>query len=498
MCSSTPGANDWIVCEATTAADVSVNTSNVVISTTGTSDYGVSLSNTYGSWAQGESANVSIVMTGGSITTTGRAARGVFAWMQDSDGVGDVTIDLTRVAISATGRSAVGVRSTHSGTGAQVIRMTGGSVESGNAGVHAYRARGGTQTIELSGGVTVSTTGGSAYGVYAQRAGTGDGAQTIRMTGGSVGTQGEFAHGVRVRATSAGSEVPITVELSGVDVSTMGDSADGVRSWSLADGAHDVDVTGGSITTTGALATGLYAHHQGDTGKLTIDVSGGTVIETSGYSGVHGNESTSDGTAITLSEVSIETRGSSQAVGSNTIIAAVYGQRVGRRADDDTKGDLVIDLTEATLTATPTALYGRGVLRQGRGARRHPRELRERPHPDGRRETARGWRHCRAPPSPRRAGRSRTTATGRTTPGEAPSPSRSVRRPGSRRRSRSAFSGIAGQPQGRDGAHRHRARGGDDRGPGHRDSSPGRRAGAAPPSATDTRPRPTTRPGPNP
>ena len=368
MCSSTPGANDWIVCEATTAADVSVNTSNVVISTTGTSDYGVSFSNTYGSWAQGESANVSIVMTGGSITTTGRSARGVFAWMQDRDGVGDVTIDLTRVAISTAGSSAIGVRSSHSGTGAQVIRMTGGSVESGNAGVHAYRTTpGGAQTIELSGGVTVSTTGGSAYGVYAQRAGTGDGAQTIRMTGGSVGTQGGYAEGVYVRTTSRGSEVPITIELSGVDVSTMGDYADGVHSWSLADGARDVDVTGGSITTTGALARGLYAHHQGDTGKLTIDVSGGTTIETSGYSGVHGNESTSDGGAITLSDVSIVTRGSSEAVGYVTPIAAVYGQRVGRRGDDDAKGDLVIDLTKVTFTATPTALYGRGVYARDGG-----------------------------------------------------------------------------------------------------------------------------------
>ena len=368
VCSSTPGANDWIVCEATTAADVSVNTSNVVISTTGTSDYGVYLSNTYSSWAQGESANVSIVMTGGSITTTGRSARGVFAWMQDSDGVGDVTIDLTRVAISVAGSSAIGVRNSHSGTGAQVIRMTGGSIEAGNAGVYAYRARGGAQTIELSGGVTISTTGGSAYGVYALRGGTvGDSVLTIRMTGGSVGTQGAYAHGVYVRSTSAGREVPMTIELSGVDVSTMGDYADGVHSWSLADGARDVDVTGGSITTTGAFATGLYAHHQGDTGKLTIDVSGGTTIETSGYHGVHANESTSDGSVITLSDVSIVTRGSSEAVGNVTPIAAVYGQRVGRRGDDDAKGDLVIDLTEVTLTATPTALYGRGVYARDGG-----------------------------------------------------------------------------------------------------------------------------------
>ena len=303
-------------------------------------------------------------MTGGSITTTGRTAYGVYARMSDSSSKGDVTIDLTRVAISATGNSAHGVNNWHSGSGAQVIRMTGGSIEAGSMGVYAYRTLGGTQTIELSDGVTVSTTG-TAHGVYALR--VGGGAQTVRMTGGSITTTGRTAHGVYAYSISRGSEILATVDLTGVDVSTMGAEANGVYSRNSGDGAQTVRMTGGSITTTGAYATGLYAFHQGATGKLTIDMDGGAIIKTSGSHGVYANDSTSDGSVITLSDVSIETRGRSEADRDNTRIAAVYVERTGSRADDGTKGDLVIDLTKATLIATPTALYGGGVLARDEG-----------------------------------------------------------------------------------------------------------------------------------
>ena len=231
VCSDTPGANDRILCSTGSAADLSVTTSNVAISTTGSSHHGVYLRNTKGTWADGESADITIRMTGGSVSTAGGFAYGVYARMADRDSAGAITVDLINA--------------------------------------------------------DVRTTGSSAHGVYTYY--RGDGAHAIRMSGGSIEAAGQFARGV-------------------------------------------------------------YAYHHGDTGKLTLDLSGGASVK-GGARAIYVTESTSDGTAVTLSDVSLESSGGT----------ALYVSRVGRLADDASKGDLVISLTEATITARPSARFGSGV-----------------------------------------------------------------------------------------------------------------------------------------
>ncbi len=239
VCSNTPGANDWIDCSTASAADLSITTSNVVISTTGSSTHGVYLRNIKATWAEGESADITLGMTGGSVSTTGGSAYGVYVRMADFDSVGDITVDLTNVDVELTGSSARGVYTYFRGDGAQAIRMSGGS-----------------------------------------------------------------------------------------------------------------------ITTTGRYADGIYAVHVGETtGKLTIDLSGGLSIKVRDY-GIYTNESASGGTAVTLSDVSIESSG----------FTVVYAGRNGQVTDDGAKGDLVITLTDATITAAASNMFGRGVSGVDSGA----------------------------------------------------------------------------------------------------------------------------------
>ena len=247
VCSNTPAMGQGIYCHATTAADLSANTSNLDIST---ATFGVRLLNSYNGWTQGESADVSIEMRGGSITTTSRASHGIYAEMSAGASVGDVSVDLTDVDISVTGDSAHGIFVDHRGMGARKVRMSGGSIE------------------------------------------------------------------------TAG-EVP-----------------------------------------TGTSARGIFvdADRRSTRGKVTIDLSGGISIK-SVSDGIYTDESTIDGTEISLSEVSIETRGASGGT-------ALHVLRNGQVETEDgvvTKGDLVIDLTNVDLVTAPGSTIARGVRTRDTG-----------------------------------------------------------------------------------------------------------------------------------
>ena len=243
--------------------------------------------------------STSIRLTDCSVSRT--SGYGVHVQVRDPDRHVAATIDLTRVDVSTTANGGTGVRNRHSGSGPQVIRITGGSI----------------------------TTTGAASGVVAY-------------------------------TDAPGKLTPSTIALSGVAISTTGS---GVAALHEARGAKTIRVTGGSITTTGyptSLASGIGVIQRAAAGELAIEVGGGATIEAFG-DGISVSHSTwtSSSTAITLSDATI------RSYGQNALYhypdAAVSAGRTGRRAEDGANGGIVIDLTRATLTAAPTVLYGRGV-----------------------------------------------------------------------------------------------------------------------------------------
>ena len=126
-------------------------------------------------------------------------------------------------------------------------------------------------------GVTATTEGNEAHGVYGEHRGT-MGDITLAVTGGSVATMGERAHGVYGEHQGEEGQVSITTAAA---VSTAGEQAHGVFGWHVGMGDIALAVTGGSVTTAGADAYGVRGLHTGTAGGLTFRMTGGS-IETTG------------------------------------------------------------------------------------------------------------------------------------------------------------------------------------------------------------------------
>ncbi len=204
---------------------------NVTMQTSGNA--AVDASGTYGAYG-GISAvlnNIrgSLTVNGGSITTAGNTAYGLFALQ------GDITATGTSVTTNGTSAYAV------FGRNASVISGTNLTVlATGSGGYGAYAATG--STINLSGG-SVTTTGASGYGLLSYGAGS------------------------RLNATN-------------VTTSTQNSSAPGATAWGTT-ATDDVRLalTGGSVTTNGQGSHGLYV--RGNLAQMSVD---GTSVTTSGAS----------------------------------------------------------------------------------------------------------------------------------------------------------------------------------------------------------------------
>ena len=241
--------------------------------------------------------DITIDVTGGSVSTMGERAYGVYGEHRGAEGAVSIA---TAAAVSTAGEQAHGVFGWHIGKGGVTLNVTDGSVTT--AGADAYGVRGlhtGTEgglTFRMTGG-SIETTGERAYGAGVQRQGD-KGDVTIGMTGGSVTTAGADAHGLyagheaaRV-VTGEGTEVVtefrpgsgnVGIDVGG-SVTTAGSGASGVYGVHTGSGNVGIDV-GGSVTTAGADAHGIYVLHQG-TGDVTIDVDGSVTARGDGSDGI--------------------------------------------------------------------------------------------------------------------------------------------------------------------------------------------------------------------
>ncbi len=219
-------------------------------------------------------------------------------------GSGDIDIDLTNPAISTTAPADEGIEATHTGTGNIEIDVTGGSIAAADAnGVDARHEAAGAIDIDLT-NVDVSTQGQLDYGVYAGHQGTSGTGVDIDVTGGSVTTAGSSAYGIAATANDAtGTAVgaAVSIDTKNTVVSTVGTRAYGVFGWINTVGSTapvSVNVAGGSVTTAGenAHAVRAYTFSQTSTGAITVGVTDGAAVSTTGRN-AHGVLITQNGLA---------------------------------------------------------------------------------------------------------------------------------------------------------------------------------------------------------
>ncbi|HEY0503833.1 MAG TPA: autotransporter outer membrane beta-barrel domain-containing protein, partial [Lysobacter sp.] len=289
-------------------------------------------------------------LDGGSVSTLGNYAHGV--WAQDADTLVQIsgteisTAGATALGVLAVGNAKVAIRDAAietQGFSANAIGIgSGATVEAENTTIRTSGESGlgvfatGTGSTAVVGNSTITTSGDRADGIvaddaarvsvndshvstagYLADAAVAANSATIAAQGATIATSGEDAYGVL--AYGAGS-----ARLVDSAVSTQGKSSFGV---SAVDLDSRIDVTGGSVATTGERANALEAYvggtvtaqdaHVATTGAGAIgvsafgagsrvDVAGGTVT-TDGVSAAAVSASTAG--RVTIRDSSVATHG---------------------------------------------------------------------------------------------------------------------------------------------------------------------------------------------
>ncbi|MET3600675.1 autotransporter outer membrane beta-barrel domain-containing protein [Martelella mangrovi] len=221
----------------------------------------------------------------GTVTLTSASA-GIDAYVNSATSTGAAMGVLASGSISTSTSRIHGLIIQTSGLGDATAQMTGGSITTDYArsyGLYALSANAsttGTVTSEMSGG-SITTTGDSSVGVVATSSGLGL-TQAI-ISGGSISTAADDAYGVISSAGyNAASTAEVLVKMTGGTVSTNGASAHGLFAQHLGSGDAVITMTGGAINmmqTTGN-AHALYSSSSG-AGDATVNMSGGTIVSTS-------------------------------------------------------------------------------------------------------------------------------------------------------------------------------------------------------------------------
>jgi len=210
-----------------------------------------------------------IAMSGGSVTANGAGGSAVKA-----EGAGGSGIILTNTTVTANGAGTNGLYANDGG----YITMSGGSVSTAGAASHAVISSGSDSEVDIE-DADVSTSGLGSYGLYANSGGS------IFMEDGTVSTSGLLGSHA-VISSGSGSEV----SLNDVHVSTNGiwNSAVGLYAYGIyaADGG-EVDMDGGSVSTTGALSHGAVA--EGDGSLISMSSAGDVSTEGIGAYGLYAN-----------------------------------------------------------------------------------------------------------------------------------------------------------------------------------------------------------------
>ncbi len=298
----------------------------LTIQTTGNGGIGVAVN---GAGASLTATGVTITTSGGIDSSSGIAIPAFGAY----NGAGPGTtagglMTLTNTSITTTGTGADGVVAATGG----VTTINGGTVSTSGAGALGLYATGAGSSITtlpyLFGDVTtyttVATTGSNAPGVLAQTGGA------VTLNGGSVSTSGETSFGLWASGSGASITSNGTAIATGVpfdDDSTAGAYAHGV----LANAGGAVTLNGGSVSTAGTNAIGLYATGAGSAITTTNLAATGPVTITTTGADSPGVQADSGGT-VALSGGSVTTSGVDSSGSSRAAQDRASPPRAGRRS----------------------------------------------------------------------------------------------------------------------------------------------------------------------
>ena len=240
----------------------------------------------------GGSGRVTIDVQGGTITTEGTEAYGIYG---RNTGTGDIGISVRggTITTESTGISrgvgalAHGVFGWQqaAGTGAVTITATGGSITTkGSYSNGIYGLHQGVGDITIASGGSITTAGDNAHGIVAYHYGTMD-SRTIAVTvGGTISAGGAGAHGVRIGVLNAEGEAARAAGMDAdgyrgqtvtVNGAVMGGTGAGAGVW-LAGGGRVVIGPNGSVGAASGiaiLATGDTPVENGDPLKPRLHVS---------------------------------------------------------------------------------------------------------------------------------------------------------------------------------------------------------------------------------
>ena len=189
-------------------------------------------------------------------------------------------------AVETTADYAYGLHGSHDGSGALAVAMSGGTIDTEGSfasGLSGWAFGSGDVEIDLSTGnagsgdcggepgavCDIHTRGMAAHGIFglARPEGESSSTVTIGMSGGSIRTEGLFAHGLYGK--HEGSSGAIAITMSGGSIETEGRFADGIHAASS--GAVEVSVSGSRVEVSGY---GSHAIHFGDSaGEKSLTLS---------------------------------------------------------------------------------------------------------------------------------------------------------------------------------------------------------------------------------
>ncbi|HWK42689.1 MAG TPA: autotransporter domain-containing protein [Croceibacterium sp.] len=217
-------------------------------SITGTADVVTEGASSFGVSADGDG---NIALTGGSVTTSGDFSIGVRAVYDDRAAAAGV-LEAEDLAIATSGNGAVGAFAGQGGS----VSLNGGSVSTTGSAAHGLAAQNADSKIDVTGTeITVSGAGAVGAGVL-------DGG-AITLSGGSVtaGKAALHAEGGEIHAT----DVALKNTVSAGNTSETGAAY-------AANGGF-VGISGGSIEASGGRQSGLFASSQGAIGATGVEIT---------------------------------------------------------------------------------------------------------------------------------------------------------------------------------------------------------------------------------
>ena len=312
------------------SGDVTVHTNSTTIQTEGQNGDAIIVSSA-------SAGKLDVDITGGSITTSGNSAAGIFIWheYQGTGQAGPTTLDIGgNASITTSGDDSIGIEVNRRSDGLNRTNLGDATVETMGVraiGILATQDQAsdpdivGNVEVHLLGGVRITTAGGEADGVWADHRGehaTIESDVVITARGrNTITTSGDLAHGLRGGRGSTANTVQsrasagkVRMDLENIEITTKGADAVGIIGDHYGIGDIEINLRNATIVTegtnilsenrVGTLSHGVFAWHRnpapaGVSGDIYIDVQGGSIETRGTYSyGIRGDIDAGNGGGI--------------------------------------------------------------------------------------------------------------------------------------------------------------------------------------------------------